>query len=84
MNDKPASAPSDSTPRSTSWRVYNWPVLARSYDFWSALTESRAAARALEMADFRPGESVLEVAVGTGILFSKLAQNERTEALRRH
>ena len=62
-------------PRSTSWRVYDWPVLARSYDFWSALTESRAAARALEVADFRPGESVLEVAVGTGILFSELAQS---------
>lgn len=61
-------------PRPASWRVYDWPALARSYDFWSALTESRAAARALEVADVRPGESVLEVALGTGVLFSKLAQ----------
>ncbi len=74
MNDRPGSAPSDSIPPPASWRLYNWPGLARSYDVWSALTESRAAARALEVADFQPGESVLEVAVGTGVMFSKLAQ----------
>ena len=74
LNDQSDSAPSDSVPRPASWRVYDWPGVARFYDFWSALTESRAAARALEVADFRPGESVLEVAVGTGVQFSKLAQ----------
>jgi len=74
LNDRPGSALSDSVPRPASWRLYNWPGLARSYDIWSALTESRAAARALEVADFQPGESVLEVAVGTGVMFSKLAQ----------
>jgi ubiquinone/menaquinone biosynthesis C-methylase UbiE len=74
LNDKRDSAPSDPVPRAATWRVYDWPGLARSYDFWSALTESRAAARAIEVADFQPGESVLEVAVGTGVMFSKLAQ----------
>ena len=74
MNKRSGSAPFDSVPRPASWRLYNWPGLARSYDIWSALTESRAAARAIEVADFQPGEAVLEVAVGTGVLFSKLAQ----------
>lgn len=74
MSDRRSITLSDSVPRAATWRLYNWPGLARSYDIWSALTESRAAARALEVADFQPGESVLEVAVGTGLLFSKLAQ----------
>ncbi len=47
---------------------------AAAYDFWSILTESRACERALDAAALRPGDSVLEVAIGTGILFSRLVQ----------
>ena len=42
------------------------------YDLWSGLTESKARRRCLEVAVIKDGESVLEVAVGTGILFEKL------------
>lgn len=45
------------------------------YDVWSILTESRARRRCLEIADIRDGESVLEVAVGTGMLFEKILQS---------
>jgi ubiquinone/menaquinone biosynthesis C-methylase UbiE len=60
--------------RRTSWRVYDVPGCAACYDYWSTLTESRATARALEAAKFGQGDSMLEVAVGTGLLFSRLAQ----------
>jgi len=43
--------------------------LARHYDSWAGLTESHARSRCLELAQIRDGETVLEVAVGTGILF---------------
>ena len=43
--------------------------LARLYDIWGHLTESRARNRALELAHVKPGEHVLEVAVGTGLAF---------------
>ena len=42
------------------------------YDVWAALTESKARRRALELAWVRDGESVLEVAVGTGLAFAEL------------
>jgi len=47
---------------------------ARTYDIWGNLMESKARRYCLEMADIKNGESVLEVAVGTGILFEKLLQ----------
>ena len=47
---------------------------AGGYDFWGKLTESQAQARCLELANVRNGESVLEVAVGTGLTFSRLLQ----------
>jgi ubiquinone/menaquinone biosynthesis C-methylase UbiE len=47
---------------------------ASMYDIWSGLTESKARQRCLEVADIKNGESVLEVAVGTGILFEKILQ----------
>lgn len=47
---------------------------ASMYDIWSVLTESKARQRCLEVADVKNGESVLEVAVGTGILFEKILQ----------
>lgn len=45
---------------------------ASTYDIWSRLTESKARQRCLEVADIKNGESVLEVAVGTGALFEKI------------
>ncbi len=46
------------------------------YDFWSLLTEKKAAKIAIEFAEIKNGESVLEVAVGTGLLFKQvLKQN---------
>lgn len=42
------------------------------YYLWSGLTESKARRRCLEVAAIKNGESVLEVAVGTGVLFEKL------------
>ncbi len=46
--------------------------LAPRYDLWAALTESRARRRCLELASVRNGETVLEVAAGTGLLFVEL------------
>lgn len=43
-----------------------------TYDIWGNLMESKARRRCLELAKINNGESVLEVAVGTGILFEKL------------
>lgn len=57
---------------------------ARTYDIWGNLMESRARRCCLELADIKNGESVLEVAVGTGILFEKLLQlnpNGRNEGI---
>jgi ubiquinone/menaquinone biosynthesis C-methylase UbiE len=45
---------------------------AAVYDCWARLTESRARARALELAGVRDGEAVLEVAVGTGLAFAEI------------
>lgn len=47
---------------------------ASTYDIWSSLTESKARQRCLELADIKNGESILEVAVGTGMLFEKVLQ----------
>jgi len=42
------------------------------YDLWGALTETRARRSALEHAHIRSGETVLEVAVGTGLTFREI------------
>ena len=64
--------------------------VASVYDLWGRLTESKARERCLEMADIRDGESILEVAVGTGLAFVEIlrlnpsGQNEgidRTEEM---
>jgi demethylmenaquinone methyltransferase/2-methoxy-6-polyprenyl-1,4-benzoquinol methylase len=57
------------TPRNLQ-RYYD--IVAPLYSFWAWLTESRAAQRALEAAAVQPGESVLEVGLGTGEFFSRL------------
>lgn len=47
--------------------VYN--RIAGVYDLWGTLTETRARGRALDLAQIRDGQTVLEVAVGTGLAF---------------
>ena len=42
------------------------------YDLWARLTESKAATIALEMARVKPGQALLEVAVGTGLFFARM------------
>ena len=56
--------------------IYDSPIGAKLYNLWGRLTESRAHTRALEAARPAPGESALEVAVGTGQLFLRLRQVE--------
>jgi ubiquinone/menaquinone biosynthesis C-methylase UbiE len=52
--------------------------LSRYYDFWGSLTEQKATDRALDLADIKDGESILEVAVGTGRVFERIvSMNER-------
>jgi ubiquinone/menaquinone biosynthesis C-methylase UbiE/rhodanese-related sulfurtransferase len=51
-------------------RVYR--AIAPVYDLWGRLTESKARRRCLELARIRDGESVLEVAVGTGLAFAEI------------
>ncbi len=49
--------------------------MAPRYDFWGWLTESKARARCLELADINDGETVLEVAVGTGLAFQEILRH---------
>jgi ubiquinone/menaquinone biosynthesis C-methylase UbiE len=64
-------------------RIYK--KVASVYDIWARLTESKARNRCLELARIRDGESVLEVAVGTGLTFldilrlNSAGQNEGIE-----
>lgn len=46
--------------------------IAPLYDAWALLTETRARRACLDLARVRDGESVLEVAVGTGMTFAEL------------
>jgi ubiquinone/menaquinone biosynthesis C-methylase UbiE len=46
--------------------------IAPVYDLWARLTESKARDLCIEAAAIRDGESLLEVAVGTGLAFEKL------------
>jgi ubiquinone/menaquinone biosynthesis C-methylase UbiE len=48
---------------------YKYNVLCHIYDVFGLLMESKARRRAIEIADIRNGENVLEVAVGTGLNF---------------
>jgi ubiquinone/menaquinone biosynthesis C-methylase UbiE len=47
-------------------------ILAPIYDLWTLLTESRSLQSGLEFAGIREGQSTLEVAVGSGVLFREL------------
>jgi len=58
--------------------------LSRYYDFWGSLTEQKATDRALDLADIKNGESILEVAVGTGRVFERIVflnERGRTEGI---
>jgi len=46
--------------------------VAPFYDLWGRLTESRAAQKVIQLADVQDGESILEVAVGTGAVFAEI------------
>jgi len=48
--------------------------LAPAYDAWAFATESKARKRALELARIQDGEVILEVAVGTGLMFERILQ----------
>lgn len=53
-------------------------AIAPDYDTWGQLTESKARKRCLELAAIRDGESVLEVAVGTGLAFIEILKSNPT------
>ena len=53
--------------------IYN--SLAGIYDIWAYMTESRARDRALELAEIKNGQNILEVAVGTGLAFIKIVKS---------
>ena len=52
--------------------VYN--SAAKIYDVWALLTEGRARKRALQLAQIENGESVLEAAVGTALMFKEIVK----------
>ena len=47
------------------------------YDFWAHLTEAKARKIALEKSGITSGQNILEVAVGTGILFEEIVEINR-------
>jgi ubiquinone/menaquinone biosynthesis C-methylase UbiE len=50
----------------------NYKKIVWFYDFWSWLTESKAAKTVLKLADLKDYQKVLEIACGTGIVFEKI------------
>ena len=44
------------------------------YDLWSLLTESKAAKKVIDFAGIKGGETILEVACGTGVVFEQIVQ----------
>ena len=48
--------------------------LSKIYDIWGRLTESRARNRALELAEIKNGQKIVEVAVGTGLAFYEIVK----------
>jgi len=59
-------------PQDEIGRVYD--RLAGIYDVWGKLTEARARNRAIELAEIRNGQNILEVAVGTGLAFYEIVK----------
>lgn len=48
-----------------------------TYDWWAKATESKAAEKVLEFVELQKNESILEVGVGTGLLFQHLLEKNR-------
>jgi ubiquinone/menaquinone biosynthesis C-methylase UbiE len=48
--------------------------VAPIYDIWGKLTESHARKRAIELAEVKDGQTILEVAVGTGLAFYEIVK----------
>ena len=48
--------------------------IAPIYDVWGKLAESHARNRAIELAEIKDGQSILEVAVGTGLAFYEIVK----------
>jgi ubiquinone/menaquinone biosynthesis C-methylase UbiE len=48
--------------------------LARFYDIWGAMTEGRARRKGIKLAQIRDGESVLDVAAGTGLILADVVR----------
>lgn len=48
------------------------------YNFWSFLTESKAAAKVIELAEIKDGQAILEVACGTGVVFEQIVKKNPT------
>jgi ubiquinone/menaquinone biosynthesis C-methylase UbiE len=67
LNHNPGKEPDAQISQNQVEAIYN--RLASTYDAWGKLAESRARKRALELADIRDGQNILEVAVGTGLAF---------------
>lgn len=44
------------------------------YDFWSWLTESKAAKKVIDFAGIKDNQTILEVACGTGIIFYRIVE----------
>ena len=53
-------------------------TLSPMYNLWGRLTESRARDRAIELAELKDGQDVLEVAVGTGLAFYEIVKKNPT------
>jgi len=49
--------------------------ISKIYDIWGKMTESRARKRALELAEIKDGNNILEVAVGTGLAFYEIVKS---------
>jgi len=48
--------------------------IAPIYDIWGKFTESRARNRAIELAEIKNGQNILEIAVGTGLAFYEIVK----------
>jgi len=48
--------------------------ISNIYDLWGNLAESKARSRAIELANIKDGQNILEVACGTGLAFREIVQ----------
>ncbi|VAX17402.1 hypothetical protein MNBD_IGNAVI01-1197 [hydrothermal vent metagenome] len=54
--------------------ITNYKKVVWFYDFWSWLTESKAAKYVIKFAEINDGETILEVACGTGVVFEQIVK----------